>query len=178
MTLTYTQTCATDGCNAPTSGKSKYCRTHKVEARARFKAMLEEQSIAKAERDADFQAIHQLAHEAGMAAAEALTPTPMHVVQRANPWDDSSPVVKAYEPVLDGVCGYAYVNFRPGNHPYVNWLKRQGIGHKAYYGGYEISVPYFNQSMERKYAYARAYVETLHKLGPDTLRVYARSMMD
>lgn len=178
MTLTYTTTCAEADCQLPTSGKSKYCRTHKVEARKRFKAMVEAGTIARAERDADFQAIHQLAHENGMAAGRDAVPTPMVVVQHANPLDDSSPVVKQYEPVMDGPCGFAYINFRPGNHPFVNWLKRQGKGHKAYYGGYEISVGGFGQSMERKYAYARAYVDTIREIGPDGLKVYARSYMD
>jgi hypothetical protein len=47
----------------------------------------------------------------------------------------------------------------------VNWLKAQGIGSKGYYGGYEIWVREFGQSVDRKYAFAQAFAQVLGKYG-------------
>lgn len=176
--MTYTTTCARDECTRPTSGKSKYCSTHKVEARAAFKAMVADQAAARAERDELFARQHAAAHAIGMAAGEEALTTPMVVVQHANPLNDDSEIVKVYEPVMDGPCGFAYVYFRPGNHPFVNWLKRQGIGFKRYYGGWEFSVRAFGQSMQRKEAYARAYANALRSAGIEGLTVGYTSRMD
>lgn len=103
------------------------------------------------------RALHERAHEAGMAAGKAAMPEPMVVFQRENPFDDTSRVTKVYEPVMDGVCGFAYVTVRPGNSTYARWLKANAGAFKAYYGGVQFSVGAFNQSLTRKTAYADAY---------------------
>ena len=61
----------------------------------------------------DYQAAWDAAVAAGKAAAEVKVPVPMVVVQRSNPLNDASPVVKVYEPIIDGVCGFAWVKVRP-----------------------------------------------------------------
>jgi hypothetical protein len=99
------------------------------------------------------------AHQAGMAAGMGASPTPMLVQEHANPLDDNSPVVKTYAPVMGGVCGFAYVTVRPGNSSFALWAKKNKGWFKAYYGGMQMSVRAFGQSMERKEAYARAFVE-------------------
>ena len=38
-------------------------------------------------------------------------------------------------------CGFAWVELRPGNHPFVNWLKAHKIGAKGYNGGWHIWNP-------------------------------------
>jgi hypothetical protein len=114
---------------------------------------------------------------AGAAAAEAKVPKPMYVVERANPMDDSSPIVKAYEPIADGVCGFAWVNVRPGNSPFANWLKKEGKARKAYGGGVQIWVSAYNQSLEKKEAYANAMEKALEALVPG-VKFYADSRMD
>lgn len=111
--------------------------------------------------------LHRKAHLAGMDAGGAAVPTPMHVVQRANPWDDNSPVIKAYAPVMGGVCGFAWIKIRPARGSFVTYLKGRDIGYKSYTGGWDISVHDFNQSMERKIAYASAYVKVLAEAGID-----------
>lgn len=113
--------------------------------------------------EAEFAAIMHEAHEAGLAAGAAARPTPMTVVERANPLDDTSRIVRRYEPFMDGVCGFAYIN-TPGNEPFGRYVAKHGW-HKAYYGGMERGVRAFDQSMERKGAYAAAYVEVLRAHG-------------
>jgi hypothetical protein len=121
------------------------------------------------------QALFDKAHAAGMAAGEAHQPTPMHVIQRANPFDDSSPVIKRYPPVMGGVCGFAWVNISPGNSSFANWLRKNDLGHKSYYGGWDFWISGFGQSMECKEAYARAFAKVLKEAG---IQAYAQSRID
>ena len=51
----------------------------------------------------EMRELHRRADDAGRKAAAETVPTPMQIVQRANPLDDTSPIVRAYEPVMDGV---------------------------------------------------------------------------
>lgn len=122
----------------------------------------------------NFSAIYSEADAAGRKAAEAVVPVPMYVVQRADPLNDNSPVVKAYPPVMDGVCGFAWVTVRPGNSGFAKYLKAKGA-HKGYYGGVELWVSGYNQSMTRKEAYAYAFADVCQKYG---IKAYAGSRMD
>jgi hypothetical protein len=112
------------------------------------------------------------AHAAGMAAGEAAAPTPMHVVRRDVV---TGQITKRYAPVMDGVCGFAWINVRPGNSPFANWLKKNTHASPAYQGGVEYWVREFNQSMERKEAFARAFARVLQEAG---ITAYAGSRMD
>jgi len=67
--------------------------------------------------------------------------------------------------ILEGLCGFAWVNISPARGAFVNWLKAQGIGSKGYYGGYEIWVREFGQSVDRKAAFAGAFAQVLGKYG-------------
>lgn len=114
----------------------------------------------------EMRELHERAEEAGRKAAEAAVPTPMHVVQRADPLDDTSPVVKRYAPVMAGVCGFAWVTIRPGNSRFANWLKKNTrFARRGYYGGCELPVMGYQQSYERKMAYATAYADVLREVG-------------
>ena len=124
-----------------------------------------EKKVAPKFSHTEAQALFNKAHAAGMAAGEAARPVPMHVVQREHPFDDSSPIVKRYAPVMDGVCGFGYVKVRPGNSSFARWLVKNKRAFKAYYGGIEFSVHQFNQSYERKVAYAAAFAEILCEAG-------------
>lgn len=132
---------------------------------------------AKAPRfsPSEAQALFAKADAAGQAAGEAHAPQPMYVVQRENPFDDNSPIVKAYPPVMDGVCGFAWVNIRPGNSSFASWLRKRGLGHKGYHGGWEYWVRGFGQSYERKMAYARAFAAVLSEAG---IQAYASGRLD
>ena len=58
----------------------------------------------------------------------------------------------------------------------MKYLKDNNIGRKdSYYGGYTIWVSGFGQSLDRKSAYARAFVKVLNDNG---LKAYAMSRMD
>lgn len=115
------------------------------------------------------------AHLAGMDAGGAARPTPMHVVERANPWDETSPVVRRYAPVEGGVCGFAYVTVRPGTGAFARYMKAKLGGFKAYYGGTQFSVYPFGQSLERKTQYARAYAGVLQAAG---VQAFVETRMD
>ena len=120
--------------------------------------------------------LFQKAHAAGMLAAAARVPVPMVVVQRADPMNDKSPVVKRYEPVMDGVCGFAWVIVKPGNCSFAKFLKAKGMASKdSYYGGVNYWISGYNQSMEKKEAYAGAFARVLSDAG---IKAYSMSRMD
>ena len=56
--------------------------------------------------------------------------------------------------ILEGLCGFAWVNISPARGAFVTYLKSINAGHKAYYGGYEFFVHEFGQSIDRKSAFA------------------------
>ena len=67
--------------------------------------------------------------------------------------------------ILEGLCGFAWVNISPARGAFVTYLKSKKIGGKAYYGGYEIWVREFGQSVDRKSAFAGAFAQVLGKYG-------------
>lgn len=133
------------------------------------------EKIERQARYAKFAKVCEQAHLNGMAAATDIVPTPMVVQQHANPLDDNSPVVRQYEPVMDGVCGFAWVEVRPSNSSFAIWARKQGWRQSSYMGTY-LWVSYFGQSMERKTAYARAYAA--HLVSELGIKAHAGSRMD
>lgn len=126
-------------------------------------------------KTSNFQAIYAEAHDAGMKAVAALNVVPMIVTQRANPLDDNSAIQKAYF-VADGVCGFAYVNVKPGNSGFAKFLKQQGLARSdSYLGGVSMSIRDFNQSMQKKESYAYAFAKVLDQHG---IKAYSHSRMD
>lgn len=123
--------------------------------------------------DAEFEALHRKAHEAGHAAATAARPTPMVVQQHESPFDDNSEVVQQWY-VPEGVCGFAWV-LTPGNTPFARWAKRRGLFTRSYGGGLMNWVSGYGQSMDRKEAYAGAYAAVLTEAG---ITAHAGSRMD
>ena len=111
-------------------------------------------------------ALFAKADAAGMAAASAHKPEPM--VVRSGSY--------VYEPVMDGVCGFAWVNVKPGNSQFAKWMVKEGKARKdSYEGGVQVWVSQFNQSMEKKYAYAAAFANVLNEAG---VNAYAGQRMD
>jgi hypothetical protein len=166
--------CAKTGCNDAPTGKSKYCTPHKAEARQAWVAMIAAKGPEKAVREQKWSDLHQSAHRAGMAAGEAHRPATMIVQRHANMMDDSSPVVQQWVE-SEGVCGFAWVTITPGNSSFAIWLKKYTRARPAYQGGVQIWVHEFNQSMERKQAYAQAYAKVVRDAG---IKAYAGSRMD
>jgi hypothetical protein len=109
-----------------------------------------------------------------MAAAKACIPTPMVVQAHANMADDASPVVQQWV-IPQGVCGFAWVNIKPGNCGFAKWMVSQKLASKAYEGGVSHWVHKFGQSMELKEAYAQGFACVLNAHG---IKAYAGSRMD
>ena len=125
-------------------------------------------------REAGYAALMVRAHEAGMKAGEAIRPMPRVVVQRENPFDASSKIVKQYEPIMDGVCGFAWIVVAPAGSSFGRYLRKRGHS-LAYGGGVSIWVRGFGQSYERKSAYADAYAAVLKEAG---IKAYAEGRLD
>jgi len=121
-------------------------------------------------------ALYASADAAGKAAADACVPVPMIVREHANPFDNRSPVVKQYAPVMGGVCGFASIGIKPANSAFAKYLVAEKIGRKdSYAGGIRIPVFAYGQSMAKKEAYAYAFAEVLRAAG---IRAYGESRMD
>ena len=122
----------------------------------------------------EFKILFNEARMAGIKAVLECKVTPMIVQQHSNMADDSSPVTKSWF-VEDGVCGFASINIRPGNCPAANYAKKHLGASKAYYGGVSIWVHEFNQSLQKKEAYASAFPAVLHNAG---IWAHCNSRMD
>lgn len=123
--------------------------------------------MAKPKSDADLARIFHAAHTAGLAAGRGETPTPMIVTDELGGY--------TYEPVMDGACGFAWIVIKPGTSKAAKYAKRYFEGRAGHGGGVHIWVSLFNQSYERKMAYARAFAEVLTRAG---IRAYADGRLD
>lgn len=81
----------------------------------------------------------------------------------------------AHRSVPDGVYGFAWIDvFHAAS--FGRWLVRKTLGNKRIgQPGYRIWVSAFNQSMEKKKAYAHAFATVLRKY---KITAYANSRMD
>lgn len=119
----------------------------------------------KGSQRTDWEALYCKARLAGLAAGDNHTPRPMTVEAHANPLDDSSKVVKSYH-VPEGLCGFAWVNIKPGTSRFARFLKDKGYGRTdSYYGGVTIWISNHGQSYERKRAHAAAFAAVLTGAG-------------
>lgn len=110
--------------------------------------------------------LFNMADNAGRAAAEACVPTPMIVCDGSY----------TYAPILDGVCGFAWVNIKPGTSKFARWLTKNNLARRdSYYGGVTVWISGYGQSMARKEAYAHAFANVLRENG---IQAIAMSRMD
>ena len=117
-----------------------------------------------------FASIHKVAQSAGLEAGMNALPAPMTVFEADLV---GNPIGRSWT-VSEGACGFAWVTFA-GNTPWGRWAKAQGIASKGYPKGLQIWVSEFNQSVERKEAYAQAYAKVLREHG---IEAYAHSRLD
>jgi hypothetical protein len=149
--------------------------------------------VAKMAQAYDIMAIVNEARMAGQVAADSLLarlesgPDAFTVVQRENPFDDTSPVTKSWGGMKD-VCGFANINVRNGRDPLYQAMKkmcenaggggRMALRYRAsagYYGGGSIAIYDMTNSQYmsvneaackaalavlQKYGLGEAYVET------------------
>jgi hypothetical protein len=165
-------------CDQPTVGKSKYCSTHRAEARANFKAMCTDSKLASQERDAAFKKlINDLALTAEVAYT-LCTPAPMAVYETAGLSDAPKPGGRSWY-VSEGVCGFAWVVIKPATSSFAKYLARNNIGYKAYEGGWVLPMSYLvvnmSQSLERAEAASLAVAKELRS---HDIKCYATSRMD
>lgn len=123
---------------------------------------------------------------ADQAFADAI-PTPMIVYEPGDPvasllGKDDGGLAGArhiYAPVMDGACGFAWVNVRPGTSRFARWLVKTGQARTdSYYGGVTIWAPggdRYSQSYTRKMAAATAYADVLREAG---ITAYASGRLD
>lgn len=131
---------------------------------------------SKTDRQNEFQDLFDSAMNAGRAAALAATPHPMIVGTAKSLFgtdiDHTQPVFH----VPEGVCGFAWIIVKPGTSAFAKWLKASGRARPdSYYGGVNIWIRDYNQSMTRKEAHANAMASVLTKAG---VNAYAMSRMD
>ena len=65
----------------------------------------------------------------------------------------------------EGVCGFAWIHFPKWREPFEKWLVASGNGKLEHYPKNHVSiwVSEFNQSYERKVAYAQTFAAALQK---------------
>lgn len=117
--------------------------------------------------------IFKKAHAEAMKAVEKLNVIPMIAQIRANPFDDSSKILNEYY-IADGVCGFAWVIIKPSNCKFAKFLVSNNLARKVT-SGISYSIRDFNQSMQKKEAYAYAFAKVLQNEG---IKAYAESRID
>ena len=155
--------CKWDNCNELNTSNSKYCLEHKAQAKQRWLETISKGKEEKEKRLAIYKAAFAEAAKKAKEAGSSHTPTPMVVVEHENPLDDESPVKKVYEPVGDGICGFAWVVISPGTSSLAKYAKKYQGYYNYYHGGVYLRVSKYGQSYERKSEYAKTYAETLEK---------------
>lgn len=126
-------------------------------------------------KKSEMRALYAKAKAAGLAAGEAAVPVPM-VVKNDDVMVNGRGLEGGPWFVPEGACGFAWVKIRPGNCPFANFLKKEGIVRGAAYdGGVDIWIGEFNQSVARKEACAYKMAEILAAAG---LNASANSRLD
>lgn len=96
------------------------------------------------------------AHHEGMLAGQAVKPKGM-LVHGKDEWG----IQKIWE-VPEGLCGFACIRM-DARSAFAKFLLREGMAKRGYEKGIVIYVHQFNQSWERKAAYAAAYAKVLQQ---------------
>lgn len=117
----------------------------------------------------DYRALYDRAHAAGMAAGREVNPHEYVVLGQAG----NGPVRIAGF-LADGLCGFAWVVI-PGNSGMARWARAEKLARPGYPSGTHFWVGEFNQSHERKVAYAHAFAEVLREAG---IKAYTGDRLD
>lgn len=122
----------------------------------------------------NLSALYESAHAAGNAAVESTVVRPMIVHWNGDPVSMNGEIKQTYV-VDDGVCGFASVIVKPANSAFAKYLAANHGASKSYYGGMSLSIHDFNQSLQKKEAYATAFAGVLTDAG---INAYVDSRMD
>lgn len=123
----------------------------------------------------EMKTLFDQAYSAGMQAMKAATPTPIVVGHATSVFSDEMDYSRPTYVVPGGLCGFAWVNIRPGNSRFARWLVKEGLARKSYSGGVDFSVREGDQSVALKEAFADAFAEELRSNG---IKAYAESRLD
>jgi hypothetical protein len=128
------------------------------------------------------EVVFREADVAGKAAVEKLEVVPMIVGQETSLFSNKIDYSKQTYYVADGVCGFAWVNVYPANKGNTKagkeerkLLERFGFRKNDYEKTHQLWVSAYNQSMQKKESYARAFAEVLRANG---FKAYAGSRLD
>ena len=129
-----------------------------------------------------FEMICNEATEAGKAAVEKLQVVPMIVGQGTSLFSNDIDRTKPTYYVADGVCGSAWVDVFPANKGNTRAGKEErkilesaGFRKNDYTKTHQLWISDYNQSMQKKETYARAFAEVLRTNG---IKAHSRSRMD
>ena len=128
------------------------------------------------------EVVFREADVAGKAAVEKLEVVPMIVGQETSLFSNKIDYSKQTYYVADGVCGFAWVDVYPANKGNTKagkeerkLLERFGFRKNDYEKTHQLWVSAYNQSMQKKESYARAFAEVLRENG---FKAYAGSRLD
>jgi len=123
----------------------------------------EEPPIINSPDQNDFwETLYNLAHNEAVKASNRVVPTPMYITGYT-------------EPVMDGLCGLAYIVVKDARKGFAKWLKSKNIGYQCYKGGWEVFAATRDQSFEKAKAYAETFEKILRQNG---VECYSVSRLD
>ncbi len=94
-----------------------------------------------------------------------------NVVQRANPLDDNSPIIKDYGPMLD-VCGHVFIHITDHRTGFSKWITKRQKGYNT-----SVMVPHkykMRQEMGLLEACEGAALKVFTNYGIKGIQIYAR----
>jgi hypothetical protein len=125
----------------------------------------------------NYEAIWNEANAAFQKAYNLVDSQPVAVAQ-AHGWSNQIDFCKRVE-VIDGLCGFAWINVGDGRTAWAKWLKANKGASNSYYGGVQIWSSKFSgdykQSLHRKEAGCEAAAEVFKSYG---LKAYVGSRLD
>jgi hypothetical protein len=129
-----------------------------------------------------FRSVCDLADAAGKIAVETTHVVPMVVGQETTLFSGVIDKTKPMYYVEDGACGFAWVNVYPANKGNTRLgkeeralLEANGFRKNEYEKCYQLWISAYNQSIQKKEAYASAFANVLQNNG---IRAYSGSRMD
>jgi len=78
--------------------------------------------------------------------------------------------------IMRGLCGFAWVKIKNGKSSLARFMVKEKLADKGTYGGVEVWVGDFGQSVDMKAAYASAYARKLSELSGE--EAFSQSRLD
>lgn len=120
------------------------------------------------------EALYDKANDAGLAAAKEVE-LPQFLITETNAFGEQKENAKQY--IMNGLCGFAWVSIKPANMKFAKWMvQNAGARKDSYAGGVRFPIFGFEQSIDKKAAYAGAFAGVLQDAGMK--KVYMDSRLD